>query len=76
MKYKVGYTFSTNFYKVGFTFSKNWYEASMARLRPTSGQVHPQDVIRILKCAKRKGISDFTTICIQQKLIEKDKDVP
>ena len=34
------------------------------------------DINMVLKCAKRIGISDFTTICIQQKLIEKDKNIP
>ena len=33
-------------------------------------------VNRVLKFANRIGISDFTTICIQQKLIEKDKNIP
>ena len=31
------------------------------------------DVYRVLKCANGIGISDFTTICIQQKLIEKKR---
>ena len=36
-----------NWFKVGYTFSRNWYkervcfEASMARPRPKSGEVHP-----------------------------------
>ena len=34
------------------------------------------DVNRVLKCANRIGMSDFTTICIQQKLIEKHKNIP
>ena len=34
------------------------------------------DVNRVLKFANRIGISDFTTILIQQKLIEKDKNIP
>ena len=34
------------------------------------------DVYGILKCANGIGISDFTTFCIQQKLIEKDKNIP
>ena len=34
------------------------------------------DVNRVLKFANRIGISDFTTILIQQKLIEKDENIP
>ena len=33
------------------------------------------DVNRVLKCAKKAGISDFKTIYILQKLIEKDKNI-
>ena len=34
------------------------------------------DVNRVLKFANRIGMSDFTTILIQQKLIEKDENIP
>ena len=34
------------------------------------------DVYRVLKCANGIGISDFTTICIQQKLIAKNENMP
>ena len=33
------------------------------------------DVSKALKCAKRIGISDFTTIYIQQMLMENDKNI-
>ena len=45
----------------------------MLRLRYFAGR---PDVYGVIKCANGIGLSDFTTFCIQKKLIEKDKNIP